>query len=64
MMVGFVDLIVSVPLLVTITILLDETLHQVMGQDHGLVATGCDEHTPAELVPVTSATAARGHQMM
>ena len=56
---GVVGLIVSVPILVTVTILIDELWTKPMEQNHALVATGRDEHTPAELVPVTSVTAAR-----
>lgn len=57
---GVVGLIVSVPILVTVTILIDELWTKPMEQNHGLVATGRDEHTAAELVPVTSRQRRRG----
>jgi ABC-type transport system involved in cytochrome c biogenesis permease component len=56
---GVVGLIVSVPILVTATIFIDELWTKPMEQNHAIVATGRDEHTAAELVPITSATAAR-----
>ena len=56
---GVVGLIVSVPSLVTATIFIDELWTKPIEQNHAIVATGRDEHTAAELVPITSATAAR-----
>ncbi len=38
---------------------IDELWTKPMEQNHAIVATGRDEHTAAELVPITSATAAR-----
>ena len=56
---GVVGLIVSVPILVTVKILIEELWIKPMEHNHELVATARDEHTAAELVPVTSVGAAR-----
>ena len=56
---GVVGLIVSVPILATVTILIDELWTRPMEQGRAFVGIGRDEHTAAELVSVTSAKAAR-----
>jgi predicted PurR-regulated permease PerM len=59
---GVVGLIVSVPILVTITILIDELWTQPMEQSRELVATGREKPLVTEVVPVTSVQTVReGH---
>jgi predicted PurR-regulated permease PerM len=56
---GVVGLIVSVPILVTVTILIEELWTKPMEQSRALVATGREERARAEVIPVTSVPAAR-----